>query len=86
MSKKRHKCNRRRLRNSIWFRKFGTVSSVPCHWCRKPLLFNEATVDHEPPRCCGGTDQTAVLACYECNQKRNREMQERMKKPETVSQ
>ena len=41
-----------------------------CHWCRTPLTFDEATVDHEPPIAEGGTKEQAVLACYSCNQVR----------------
>ncbi len=62
----------RRLRNSVWLRHFGNALTAFCHWCRTPLTHDEATVDHEPPRCSGGTDQTAVIACWACNQQRNK--------------
>lgn len=71
MSKKNKK-NGRRLKNRIWFRIFGSVSKVPCHWCSTPLSFSDTTLDHYPALSEGGTWNNAVLSCYDCNQKRGR--------------
>jgi hypothetical protein len=67
----------RGVKNRIWFTKFGKVATVPCHWCERPLRFREATCDHEPPLSEGGRKLDAVIACWDCNQRRNREMQKR---------
>lgn len=65
---------RRRLRNHIWFKTFGAVAEVPCHWCGRMLTFDEATIDHEPPLVLGGKWRQAVLACKPCNESRGREL------------
>lgn len=62
----------RPLKNRIWFETFGPVEEVPCHWCGRPLTFDEATVDHEPPLALGGTWPQAVIACSGCNAKRGK--------------
>ena len=44
-----------------------------CRWCRCPLKFEHATVDHVWPLGLGGEHALAnmVIACYRCNQERN---------------
>lgn len=69
----------RKLKNAIWFCTFGPVTAVPCHWCRQMLIFDEATVDHEPALSEGGKRGQAVIACYPCNQKRGQETFKRVK-------
>lgn len=75
----KRRSRKRRLRNYLWFQTYGTAETVPCHWCRKLLRFDDTTLDHVPPLAEGGTWLQAVLACYDCNQKRNREQQARAK-------
>lgn len=70
----------RGLRNHIWFTLHGTAPLVPCFWCGKLLTFNEATTDHEPPLAEGGRRRQAVIACYGCNQARNKEQVKRVGK------
>lgn len=44
-----------------------------CCWCEKPLLFNEASVEHLKPRVFGGTDDydNLDIACRKCNTDRS---------------
>jgi hypothetical protein len=63
--KKKH--SNRGIKNHIWFKTFGKLKKVPCHWCQIPLSFNEATLDHEPALCLGGNKRVGVIACKECN-------------------
>ena len=43
-----------------------------CWYCGQPIRFNEATIDHQLPRCKGGTDlpDNLVAACKRCNSKK----------------
>jgi 5-methylcytosine-specific restriction endonuclease McrA len=45
-----------------------------CRWCGVKLDRQTATLDHITPLCQGGADapENYALACYECNQARNR--------------
>jgi len=70
---------RRRLKNHVWFKTFGPVPKVPCYWCRRMLLFDEATVDHEPALAEGGSNRNVVIACSGCNHKRGIETYKRTK-------
>ncbi len=49
-----------------------------CHWCKRKLEKDEATVDHVIPLARGGLDNhnNKVLACGNCNQARGHEMPE----------
>jgi 5-methylcytosine-specific restriction endonuclease McrA len=40
-----------------------------CRYCKKPLNFMTATIDHKIPRASGGSQEISnlVLACGECN-------------------
>ena len=72
MAHRRNRSNRG-LRNTIWYRTVGPVPLCKCHWCPRMLTFNEATLDHEPALCFGGERGKAVIACWECNQRRSKE-------------
>ncbi len=56
----------------------ATGLRVPCHWCKVPLTYESATVDHEPPMAEGGTRRQAVLACHACNQERGQATNDRI--------
>lgn len=66
------------LKATLWIRATAAVR-LPCHWCRQPFAYAALTVDHEPPLAEGGTSRQAVLACDECNQRRGRETDARLK-------
>jgi 5-methylcytosine-specific restriction endonuclease McrA len=40
-----------------------------CAYCQVPLTWKASTIDHQIPRCCGGTDHFAnlAIACTPCN-------------------
>lgn len=50
---------------------------IPCAWCGRLLRWADATVDHEPALAEGGSHDSAVLACDDCNQERSRKTNER---------
>lgn len=57
------------LKQRLW-REQSHWHRARCCWCPKRLRYKEATIDHEPPLAEGGCWDNAVLACYECNQRR----------------
>lgn len=48
---------------------FGCREEAPCFYCKVPLSFSEATVDHLVPKARGGGEGETnfVLACEPCN-------------------
>lgn len=56
------------LRRSL----FSGRERAPCIYCRAPLTFGEATVDHVVPFSAGGANAAAnlVIACGPCNTER----------------
>jgi len=65
----------RNLKWSIWPRTNGSLISqrkVRCHWCSRWMTYREASVDHDPPKAFGGTDNEIVLACVKCNNERSK--------------
>ncbi len=69
----------RGFKGVLWGRATSAMGvRVPCHWCRRPMDFTSATVDHEPALAEGGTSRGAVLACDACNQERSRETSKRL--------
>lgn len=60
--RKKKTCHNRKLRAKL-------IKDDPfCYYCSVPLTLDNSTLDHAIPRSKGGTDEYAVLACYECNQ------------------
>lgn len=63
--------NLRKLKINLWRRDHR------CHWCPKILTKEEGTVDHvkSRPECSTHAEyidkSNKVLACYDCNQRRN---------------
>jgi 5-methylcytosine-specific restriction endonuclease McrA len=59
----------RRLRRRLW------REGAACWWCRCPLTFATATLDHVVPLSQGGDMGVGniVLACWECNHRRGEE-------------
>lgn len=53
-----------KLKSALWSRNEHT-----CHYCRTPMEWRSATVDHIKPKCCGGLDNidNVVLSCQPCN-------------------
>lgn len=45
------------------------AASPKCHYCGKPLTYDQATLDHVVARVNGGSDriENLVIACYDCN-------------------
>lgn len=68
----------RGLKNQLWFKLFGRAKLVECHWCKRQLIFNDATVDHLIPyREWKQINRDLklryiVLSCYDCNHTRDR--------------
>ena len=56
--------------------------SDKCHWCRKTLTLETATIEHIVPLARGGLDNknNVTLACEKCNQDRGCDMPEIMSK------
>ena len=48
------------------------ASRVPCHYCRRPLTFSQATVDHDPPLNLPYSNPDLYIACSRCNESRGR--------------
>lgn len=46
-----------------------------CHYCDKPITFEEMTKEHIVPKSKGGTKKLSnmALACIKCNRKRGNE-------------
>jgi 5-methylcytosine-specific restriction endonuclease McrA len=66
----------RRKRNLTWFAKYGPVKEVPCCYCKKPLTFNESTLEHLVPTALGGPDALSNwdISCYKCNQREGKKV------------
>jgi 5-methylcytosine-specific restriction endonuclease McrA len=64
-----------RLERRLWEEVHNRSLSlpVPCHWCRCPIRFEQATVDHVRPKSEGGADDltNVVVSCADCNQLRD---------------
>lgn len=52
---------------------FRGYERVPCLWCKKPVSFWDATVDHIQSLSRGGSNNISnlVISCEKCNQERN---------------
>jgi 5-methylcytosine-specific restriction endonuclease McrA len=59
--------NRRRRKARLF-----ELSGGKCFWCRVPLTYEDATIDHVVARGRGGSNalENLVLACEPCNQTR----------------
>lgn len=55
-----------------------------CYWCKRPLAFKDATVEHLLARSRGGTNKPSnlALACRQCNHGRKDGWASRIFKPE----
>jgi 5-methylcytosine-specific restriction endonuclease McrA len=64
-----------RLKRRLWeeVHNRGLSLPVPCHWCRCPIRFEQATVDHVRPKSEGGADDltNVVVSCADCNHLRD---------------
>lgn len=67
----------RRIQNTPHKRRMFAKSQL-CHWCRRKLQWEEATVDHVVPLSRGGlhNHNNMVLACETCNRGRGNAMPE----------
>ena len=69
-NKRRRDCNRKK-RRALWYKRYGTAERAPCHWCGRPITFDESIRDHEPPISEGGSDLKAVISCWNCDFERS---------------
>lgn len=71
--RRRHRATAQRARRRL-YRKHKH-----CHWCRTPLSFWQATINHIIPLSKGGLDQdnNRVIACEPCNHDRENDMPNR---------
>jgi len=60
----------RDLRNSQWWKR--RLAKGVCHYCRRPVLSGELTMDHIVPLIRGGRSSrgNTVTACKECNNRK----------------
>lgn len=68
-----NRVSQRRLRNRVWFVKYGAAEKVPCCWCEKPLTFDDSTLEHIKDRALGGARKdmdNLDIACERCNTQR----------------
>ena len=71
----------RRHRRECWARDQLSPFEAKCHWCPRILTPLSFTIDHVVPLAENGPDtlDNIVLACLECNQRRDRvEVQRRL--------
>ncbi len=66
-------------KGQLWMLLFNKEKYGKCCWCQKPLLFDDATVEHVIPLSEGGSDKISSgnlnIACLECNNGRARNTQ-----------
>lgn len=65
------------MKGKLWLTVFNKAEYGKCHWCKKPLLFDEATVDHLIPfkewkKLTNPQTRITlvVISCYDCNNER----------------
>ena len=61
---------RKDLKRKIWEDSYFCPDRVPCRYCRTPLSFDEATLEHLIPVCKGGSRGglwNLDISCLKCN-------------------
>jgi 5-methylcytosine-specific restriction endonuclease McrA len=61
---------RKRLKRHVWVERYHSPDTVPCRYCRTPLSFDEATLEHLIPVSQGGPKKqmwNLDISCRKCN-------------------
>lgn len=76
------KADRARNSRAIRHKMMKGRETVPCHWCKTPIMLDTSTIEHIVPIDRGGLDNAnnRVLACAPCNAARGNNMPE-LEKP-----
>lgn len=70
-------------RRKLFIQLFGSVDAQgECCYCKKPLKFEESTIEHVRPRALGGTDayRNLAICCKQCNHEKGTKLSDTLNK------